>query len=46
MAEKLTPEQLAEAIANMSVMDLNSAVKVLEEKYGITIQAPAAAVYQ
>lgn len=42
--EKLTPEQLAEAIANMSVMDLNSAAKVLEEKYGIAIQAPVAAM--
>lgn len=44
MAEtkKLTPEELAEAIANMSVMDLNSAAKILEEKYGIKIQAPAA----
>ena len=41
--EKLTPEQLAEAIANMSVMDLNGAVKILEEKYGISIQAPAMA---
>lgn len=40
--EKLTPEQLAEAIANMSVMDLNSAAKILEEKYGIAIQAPVA----
>lgn len=42
--KKITPEELAEAIANMSVVDLNSTVKVLEEKYGISIQAPAAAV--
>lgn len=45
MAEtkKLTPEELAEAIANMTVLDLNSTVKVLEETYGIKIQAPVAA---
>ncbi len=43
MAEKITPEVLAEAIANMSVLDLNNAAKILEEKYGIAIQAPVAA---
>lgn len=42
-AKKLTPEELAEAIANMTVLDLNSTVKVLEETYGIKIQAPVAA---
>ena len=42
--QKLTPEQLAEAIANMSVLDLNNTVKLLEEKYGIKIQAPVAAM--
>lgn len=42
--KKLTPEELAGAIANMSVIDLNSTAKVLEEKYGITIQAPVAAM--
>lgn len=46
MAEikKLTPEELAEAIANMSVLDLNNTAKILEEKYGIKIQAPVVAV--
>ena len=42
--KKLTPEELAAVIANMSVLDLNSTAKVLEEKYGITIQAPVAAM--
>ena len=41
--KKITPEELAEAIANMSVVDLNSTAKILEEKYGIVIQAPLAA---
>lgn len=43
-ATKVDPEELAEKIANASVVDLNSAMKILEEKYGISIQAPAAAV--
>lgn len=42
--KKITPEELAEAIANMSVLDLNNVVKILEEKYGIKIQAPVAAL--
>lgn len=42
--KKITPEELAEAIANMSVLDLNNTAKILEEKYGIVIQAPVAAL--
>ncbi|MBI2450691.1 MAG: 50S ribosomal protein L7/L12 [Candidatus Nealsonbacteria bacterium] len=38
----MDPEKLAEEIANASVMELNSAMKVLEEKYGIKVQAPVA----
>ncbi len=42
--KKVDPEKLAEIIANATIVDLNNAAKVLEEKYGISIQAPAAAV--
>ena len=38
----IDPEKLAEEIANASVMELNSAMKILEEKYGIKVQAPVA----
>lgn len=41
--KKITPEELAEIIANLSVIDLNETMKVLEEKYGISVQAPAMA---
>lgn len=40
--KKLNPEELAEIIANASVMELNETMKILEEKYGITVQAPVA----
>ncbi len=40
--KKVNPEELAEIIANSSVIDLNETIKVLEEKYGIAIQAPVA----
>jgi large subunit ribosomal protein L7/L12 len=40
--KKLKPEELAEIIANASVIELNETMKVLEEKYGISIQAPVA----
>ena len=33
---------MAEIIANASVIELNETMKVLEEKYGISIQAPVA----
>ncbi len=41
--KKVTPEELAEIIANFTVVDLNSTMKILEEKYGISVQAPVAA---
>ncbi len=41
--KKVDPEKLAETIANATVIDLNSTAKILEEKYGISIQAPVAA---
>lgn len=39
----IDPEKLAEEIASATVLELNSAMKVLEEKYGIKVQAPVAA---
>ena len=41
--KKVKPEELAEIIANASVIELNEAIKVLEEKYGITVQSPVMA---
>jgi len=41
--KKVDPEKLAETIANATIVDLNSTAKILEEKYGISIQAPVAA---
>lgn len=41
-AKKITPEELAEIIANSTVIELNETMKILEEKYGITVQAPVA----
>lgn len=41
--KKVDPEELAEIIANSTVTDLNSTMKILEEKHGITIQAPVSA---
>ena len=38
----IDPEKLAQDIANASIVELNNAMKILEEKYGISIQAPAA----
>src|SRR3989338_4766250 len=40
----IDPEKLAEEIASATVLELNSAMKVLEEKYGIKVQAPVAAM--
>ena len=37
----IDPEKLAEEIASATVLELNSAMKILEEKYGIKVQAPA-----
>lgn len=41
-AKKITPEELAEIIANSTVIELNETLKILEEKYGISVQAPVA----
>jgi large subunit ribosomal protein L7/L12 len=47
MAEKkLTKEQLMEAIETMSVLELSELVKALEEKFGVTAQAPVAVAAQ
>ncbi len=40
----IDPEKLAEEIASATVLELNSAMKVLEDKYGIKVQAPMAAM--
>ncbi len=42
MAEKLTQEEILEAIANMSVLELSELVKKFEEKFGVKAQAPVA----
>lgn len=39
MANKLTKDQLMEAIGEMSVLDLSDLVKALEEKFGVSAQA-------
>ncbi len=41
--KKITPEQLAEILANFTVVDLNNTMKILEKDYGISIQTPIAA---
>ena len=43
MAE-LTPDQILEAIANMTVLEVSELVKAMEEKFGVTAAAPVAAV--
>lgn len=42
MAKQLSNEDLIEHIGNMSVLDLASLVKELEEKFGVSAQAMAA----
>ncbi len=42
MAEKLTQEQILDAIAEMSVLELSELVKKFEEKFGVKAQAPVA----
>ncbi len=39
--EKLTKEDLISAIENMTVLELAELVKALEEKFGVSAQAPA-----
>ncbi len=42
MAEKLTKEQIIEAIKSMTVMELADLVKTLEEEFGVSAQAAVA----
>lgn len=42
MAEKLSKDQLLEAIEKMSVLELSELVKALEEKFGVSAAAPVA----
>jgi len=43
MAEKLTKEQIVDAIANLTVMELSELVKSIEDKFGVKA-APAVGV--
>lgn len=40
----IDPEKLAQDIASATVLELNGAMKILEEKYGIKVQAPTAMI--
>ena len=40
----LTKDDILEAIANMSVLEVSELVKAMEEKFGVTAAAPVAAV--
>jgi large subunit ribosomal protein L7/L12 len=42
MAEKLSKDQLIEAISSMSVLEVSELVKALEEKFGVSAAAPMA----
>ena len=42
MAEKISKDQIMEAIESMSVLDLSELIKALEEKFGVSAAAPAA----
>jgi len=44
MAEKLTKDQIVDAIAELSVLELSDLVKAIEEKFGVTAAAPMMAV--
>jgi large subunit ribosomal protein L7/L12 len=39
----MTPQELIEAIKNMTVLELSEVVKALEEEFGVTAAAPMAA---
>jgi large subunit ribosomal protein L7/L12 len=41
---KLTSEEMISAIEEMTVLELNTLVKALEEKFGVSAQAPVMAV--
>ncbi|MGC6404367.1 MAG: 50S ribosomal protein L7/L12 [Candidatus Comchoanobacterales bacterium] len=40
--EKLTTEQMLDAIANMTALELSELVKAMEDKFGVTAAAPVA----
>lgn len=40
----LSQEEILDAIANMSVMEVSELVKAMEDKFGVTAAAPVAAV--
>jgi large subunit ribosomal protein L7/L12 len=42
MAEKMSKDSLVEAVSSMSVLELSELVKTLEEKFGVSAQAPMA----
>ncbi|NCO65798.1 MAG: 50S ribosomal protein L7/L12 [Candidatus Aquicultor secundus] len=42
MAEKLTNDQILDAIKSMTVLELNDLVKQIEETFGVTAAAPVA----
>ena len=43
MADKMSKDQLIEAISTMTVIELSELVKALEEKFGVSASAPVAA---
>ena len=40
----MTQEQIIEAVEKMSVLELNTLVKAIEEKFGVTASAPMMAM--
>ena len=40
----VTKDEILEAIANMTVIEVSDLVKAMEEKFGVTAAAPVAAV--
>jgi large subunit ribosomal protein L7/L12 len=42
MSKTLTKDELVEAIASMSVLDLSEVIKALEEKFGVSAAMPMA----
>lgn len=42
MSEKMSKDQLIEAVSAMSVLELSEVVKALEEKFGVSAAAPVA----
>ena len=43
MAEKLTPQEVLEAIESWTVLELSDFIKAAEEKFGVTAAAPMGA---